>query len=112
STANAAFFVFSIGFYALLLANILFLTQVWRYSLLQAGFAVTPAALMAAIAAGAGGRLGERFGSRQGAVPAVMLFCGACLAYHAAGPRPDYLGHWLPAQLISGSAVGLTFAGL
>ena len=112
STANAAFFLFSIGFYALLLGNILFLTQVWRYSLLQAGFAVTPAALMAAIAAAAGGRLVERFGSRQVAVPALMLFCGACLAYHAAGPRPDYLGHWLPAQLVSGSAVGLTFAGL
>jgi len=112
STANAAFFLFSIGFYALLLGNILFLTEVWRYSLLQAGFAVTPGALMAAVAAGAGGRLVERFGSRQVAVPALMLFCGACLAYHGAGPRPDYLGHWLPTQLVSGSAVGLTFAGL
>jgi pimeloyl-ACP methyl ester carboxylesterase len=67
---------------------------------------------MAAIAAAAGGRLVERFGSRQVAVPALMLFCGACLAYHGAGSRPDYLGHWLPAQLVSGSAVGLTFAGL
>jgi EmrB/QacA subfamily drug resistance transporter len=112
SAANAAFFVFSIGFYALLLGNILFLTQVWRYSLLEAGFAATPAALMAAVAAAAGGRLVERFGSRQVAVPALMLFCGACLAYHGAGARPDYLGHWLPAQLVSGSAVGLTFAGL
>ena len=112
STANAAFFLFSIGFYALLLGNVLFLTQVWRYTLLKAGFAVTPAALMAAIAAAAGGRLVERFGSRQVAVPALMLFCGACLAYHGVGPRPNYLGHWLPAQLVSGSAVGLTFAGL
>lgn len=112
STANAAFFMFSIGFYALLLGNILFLTEVWRYSLLQAGFAVTPGALMAAIAAAAGGRLVERFGSRRVAVPALMLFCGGCLAYHGAGPRPDYLGHWLPTQLISGSAVGLTFAAL
>ena len=112
STANAAFFLFSIGFYALLLGNILFLTQVWRYSLAEAGFAVTPAALMAAIAAAAGGRLVERFGSRQVAVPGLMLFCGACLAYHGAGARPNYLGHWLPAQLVSGSAVGLTFAGL
>ena len=112
STANAAFFPFSVGFYALLLGNILFLTEVWGYSLLEAGFAVTPAALMAAIAAAAGGRLVERFGSRQVAVPALLLFCGACLAYHGAGARPDYLGHWLPAQLVSGSAVGLTFAGL
>jgi NTE family protein len=112
STANAAFFLFSIGFYALLLGNILFLTQVWRYSLLEAGFAVTPAALIAAVAAAAGGRLVERFGSRQVAVPALVLFCGGCLAYHGAGARPDYLGHWLPAQLASGTAVGLTFAGL
>jgi EmrB/QacA subfamily drug resistance transporter len=112
STANSAFFVFSIGFYALLLGNILFLTEVWRYSLMQAGFAVTPAALMAAVAAAAGGRLVERFGSRLVAVPALVLFCGACLAYHAAGPRPDYLGHWLPAQLVSGTSIGLTFAGL
>ncbi|MBV9413359.1 MAG: DHA2 family efflux MFS transporter permease subunit [Solirubrobacterales bacterium] len=111
-TANAAFFVFSIGFYALLLGNILFLTQQWRYSLLEAGFAVTPAALVAAFAAAAGGRLAERFGSRPVVVPALLMFAGACLAYHAAGPRSDYLGHWLPAQILSGSAIGLTFAGL
>jgi pimeloyl-ACP methyl ester carboxylesterase len=112
STANAAFFVFSVGFYALLLGNILFLTEAWRYSPLEAGFAVTPAPLMAALAAAAGGRLAERFGSRPVAVPALLMFCGACLAYHAAGPRPDYVGHWLPAQLVSGTAIGLTFAGL
>ncbi|MBV8991277.1 MAG: alpha/beta fold hydrolase, partial [Solirubrobacterales bacterium] len=112
STANAAFFVFSVGFYALLLGNILFLTQVWHYSLLEAGFAVTPAALTAAFAAATGGRLVERFGSRPVAVPALMLFCGACLAYHAVGPRPEYIGHWLPAQLLSGTGAGLTFAGL
>jgi NTE family protein len=112
STANAAFFVFSMGFYALLLGNILFLTEAWRYSPLEAGFAVTPAPLMAALAAAAGGRLAERFGSRPVAVPALLAFCAACLAYHAAGPRPDYVGHWLPAQLLSGTAIGLTFAGL
>jgi len=42
STANAALFVFSVGFYALLVGNILFLSEVWRYSLMEAGFAVTP----------------------------------------------------------------------
>jgi EmrB/QacA subfamily drug resistance transporter len=111
-TANAALFVFSTGFYALLLGNVLFLTEVWRYSLLDAGFAVSPAAVMAAVAAAAGGRLVERLGSRLVAVPGLMLFFGACLAYHAVGARPDYVGHWLPAALLSGTAVGLTFAGL
>jgi EmrB/QacA subfamily drug resistance transporter len=111
-TASAAFFVFSVGFYALLLGNVLFLTQAWRYSLLEAGFAVTPGPLMAALAAVAGGRLVEWFGSRAVAVPALLMFCAACVAYHAAGPRPDYVGHWLPAQLVSGTAIGLTFAAL
>jgi pimeloyl-ACP methyl ester carboxylesterase len=112
STATAAFAVFSTGFYALLLGNILFLTEVWHFSVLQAGLGVTPAALMAASAAAAGGRLVERFGSRQVAVPALVLFCCACLTYHAAGPQPNYVGHWLPAQLLSGTAIGLTFAAL
>jgi EmrB/QacA subfamily drug resistance transporter len=111
-TANAAFFVFSTGFYALLLGNVLFLTQAWHYSLSEAGFAVTPGPLMAALAAVAGGRLAARFGSRRVAVPALLMFCGACLAYHGAGARPDYVGHWLPAQLVSGTAIGLTFAAL
>jgi EmrB/QacA subfamily drug resistance transporter len=110
--ANAAFFVFSTGFYALLLGNVLFLTEVWRYSLLEAGFAVTPAAVMAALAAALGGRLVERFGSRLVAVPALTLFCGACLCYHRAGLRPDFVGHWLPTQLLSGTSIGLTFAAL
>ena len=35
-------FVFALGFYAVLLANILFLTSVWDWSVLQAGVAVTP----------------------------------------------------------------------
>jgi hypothetical protein len=46
------------------------------------------------------------------AVPALLLFCAACIAYHHAGPRPDYLGRWMPAQFLSGTAIGLTFAGL
>jgi len=40
--------VFSLGFYAVLLSNVLFLTGVWHYSILTAGFAVTPGPLMAA----------------------------------------------------------------
>ena len=48
AAACAGVFVFSLGFYAVLLANILFLTSVWGYSTLEAGFAVTPGPLMAA----------------------------------------------------------------
>ena len=110
--AISGFFVFSTGMFALLLGNIMFLTQVWHYSLLQAGFAVTPGPLVAAVAAGAGGRLTQRFGPRAVALPALLLFAVACLIYRRAGATPDYAGHWLPAQLLSGTAIGLTFAGL
>lgn len=110
--AISGFFVFSTGMFALLLGNIMFLTQVWHYSLLQAGFAVTPGPLVAAAAAGVGGRLTQRFGPRAVAFPALLLFAIACLIYRGAGASPDYLGAWLPAQLVSGTAIGLTFAGL
>ena len=51
AVANVGVFVFSLGFYALLLGNVLFLTGVWHYSVLEAGFALTPGPLMAALAA-------------------------------------------------------------
>lgn len=110
--AISSFLLFSMGMFALLLGNILFLTGVWRYSLLQAGFAVTPGPLMAAVAAGIDGRVCERLGPRLVAAPALLMFALACLVYRQVGPAPNYLGDWLPAQLISGTAIGLTFAGL
>ena len=42
AVANAGVFLFALGFYAVLLANILFLTGVWDWSVLKAGMAVTP----------------------------------------------------------------------
>src|SRR3954451_470617 len=69
AVAVSGTFLFSIAFYALLLCNILFLTEVWHYSILKAGFAVTPGPLMAALSAGPGGRLTDRFGARVVAVP-------------------------------------------
>jgi nitrate/nitrite transporter NarK len=74
TVANAGVFVFSLGFYALLLCNVLFLTGVWDYSILRAGIALTPGPLMAAIAAVVGGRLSDRFGQRVVAIPGGLLF--------------------------------------
>ncbi|MHB8695517.1 MAG: MFS transporter, partial [Solirubrobacteraceae bacterium] len=109
--ANASTFVFSVGFYALLLSNILFLSEVWRYSILTAGFAVSPGPLCAAVAAGLSGRVVHRFGPRAVALPGLLLFALACLLYRGVGATPDYLGSWLPAQIVSGTAIGLAFAG-
>ena len=49
--ANVATLVFATGFYAVLLSVVLFMTGVWHYSYLEAGFALTVAPTTAAITA-------------------------------------------------------------
>jgi EmrB/QacA subfamily drug resistance transporter len=105
-------FVFSVGFYALLLSNILFLTAVWGYSTLRAGFAVTPGPLMAFAAAAGAGRVADRFGQRVIAVPGGLLFAAGCALFAARmGPGAAYVVDFLPATLLTGAGVGLSYAG-
>jgi EmrB/QacA subfamily drug resistance transporter len=111
SVANLGSFVFSLGFYALLLCNVLFLTGVWHYSILKAGIAVTPGPLMAAVSAPIGGRLSDSFGQRVVAVPGGLIFgAGALLFALEIGSSPSYATDFLPATLLTGIGVGLTFA--
>jgi MFS family permease len=96
---------------ALLLCNVLFRTSIWGYSILEAGVALTPGPLAAAIAAPVGGRLSDRFGQRLVAVPGGLVFAaGALLFALGMGEQPSYVGEFLPATLLTGSGVGLSFA--
>ncbi len=111
AVAGAGVLVFALGFFALLLANVLFLTSVWHYSVLRAGVALTPGPLMAALAAPLGGRLSDRFGQRVVAVPGGLLFAvGATLLVLRLGVTPHYASQFLPAVLLTGAGVGLSFA--
>jgi len=111
AVANAGMFAFALGFYATLLTNVLFLTGVWHYSVLKAGFALTPGPLMAALGAPIGGRLADRFGQRVVAVPGGLLFAvGALGLATSTGEHPAYATHMLPWQIISGFGIGLSFA--
>jgi EmrB/QacA subfamily drug resistance transporter len=112
AVANVGSFVFSIAFFALLLCNVLFLTGVWHYSILKAGVALTPGPLMAAVGAPIGGRLSDRFGQRVVAVPGGLLFgTGALLFALRVGVEPAYVSEFLPANMLGGFGIGLTFAG-
>ena len=111
AVANAGVFLFALGFYAVLLANILFLTGVWGWSVLRAGIAVTPGPLMAALSAAAGGRLADRYGQRVVALPGGLLFAAGCLVFATGtGATPHYASEFLPATLLTGTGVGLSFA--
>jgi EmrB/QacA subfamily drug resistance transporter len=111
AVANVGVFLFALGFYALLLANILFLTSVWHWSVLKAGVAVTPGPLMAALSAPIGGRLADRYGQRVIALPGGLLFAAGCALFAAStGATPHYATEILPWMLLTGSGVGLSFA--
>ncbi|HZT67162.1 MAG TPA: DHA2 family efflux MFS transporter permease subunit [Acidimicrobiales bacterium] len=110
SVANAATLVYAMGFFAMLLGNILFLTGVWHYSILRAGLAVTPGPLVVAVVSGPAGRVASRRGFRPVLLAGFAVFA-AGLSWYATqiGLRPEYLARWLPATLITGLGIGLTF---
>jgi MFS family permease len=102
---------FSSAFYALLLANILFTTQVWHWTILHAGLLITPGPAMAALTAPFAGLLSDRFGQRVVAVPGALFFAAGCLYFASAmGTTPDYVHDLLPGQVMTGIGVGMSFA--
>ncbi|MEN3272773.1 MAG: hypothetical protein V7636_1534 [Actinomycetota bacterium] len=94
----------------MLLANVLFLTTVWHYSTLRAGLAITPGPLVVAALSSTTGRLASRFGYRPVLVAGGLTFAAGELLYVASvHVSPSYLTTWLPASLLVGLGVALTF---
>ncbi len=81
SVANTAAFLYSMGFFAMLLGNILFLTSVWHYSILRAGLAVTPGPLVVAVVSGSAGKLAARVGFRRVLTVGFVVFALGVLWY-------------------------------
>jgi len=110
SVANAATVLYAMGFFAMLLGNILFLTGVWHYSILRAGLAVTPGPLVVALVSGPAGRVAQRIGFRTVLLVGFAFFAAGLTWYATAiGLHPSYVTRWLPATLITGLGIGLTF---
>ncbi|MBC7677745.1 MAG: DHA2 family efflux MFS transporter permease subunit, partial [Pseudorhodobacter sp.] len=106
---NVVTFLAGMGFYAYMLNNILWLHYVWGYSLLRSGLAVAPGAVVAALIAAVLGRVADRRGHRLVAVPGALVWAAAYLWYvNRVGVTPDFLGAWLPGQVLSGIGVGAT----
>jgi len=108
--SNVGTVFYAMGFFAMLLGNILFLVGVWHYSILRAGLSVTPGPIVVAVVAGPAGRLAGRIGFRIPLVVGAAVFAGSLVWFAlGVGPTPDYVGMWLPATLLLGLGIGLTF---
>ena len=110
SVANVATFLYAMGFFAMLLGNILFLTSVWHYPILIAGLAVTPGPLVVAAVSGPAGKTAARVGFRTVLLVGFAVFVAGLVWYATrVGVNRDYLIDWLPGTLITGLGIGLTF---
>jgi EmrB/QacA subfamily drug resistance transporter len=111
--ANLAAAVFFAGFGAMLLSGVLLLTEVWGYSALTAGFALSPGPLMAAAFAIPSGRLGAKLGQRPVAAAGGFTFA-ASFAYILAtvGATPEYATTFLPGFMLGGAGVGMVLGTL
>jgi NTE family protein len=113
SAANGMTIVAAAGFYGYTLANVLFLTGVWRYSVLEAGLALTPGPFVAAAVAGPTSRLVRSIGHRPVLVAGGLIWGGAVLwLVTRVGPTPAFVSEWLPGIVLLGIGAGTLFPNL
>jgi EmrB/QacA subfamily drug resistance transporter len=109
---NLGTLLFAAAFFSLILGNVVFLTSIWGYTVLQAGAATLPGPLMSTVFAGPAGRLADRFGHRAVIVPGTLLFAAGVMVLRSADAEPDWLGLWLPGAVLTGIGIGLAFPTL
>jgi EmrB/QacA subfamily drug resistance transporter len=92
------------------LTQALFLRQVWDYSALRAGLAVTPAPLFASLAAPLAARFGSRYGERAAALPGLSLMAFSVAWYLInVTDSPSYWLDVFPGSAMNGIGVAFAF---
>ncbi len=110
---NLAMLAFGIAFSAMFFGSILFLTEVWHWSILEAGFGVAPGPALVAFVAPRAGTLAGRIGQRPILVAGGILYAlGGLYRAVQLGPEVDYLRDYLPSMLLTGLGVGCCFPQL
>jgi len=110
TSANVVALLYGTVMYTWLLTSVLFLTDVWRYTELEAGLAQTPGAVIAAIGAVVMGKVMTRFGG-----PRFSAVLG--MSAHAVVPvilflflttENAFVELWLPSSVLVGFGIGAT----
>jgi EmrB/QacA subfamily drug resistance transporter len=106
---NAATLVFGTGFYAMLLANLLFMQTVWHYSVLRSALAAAPGPIVVALVARSTSKLSGRIGHRRVLMAGAVVWAIGMTGYATqVGPSPHWLREMLPYGLLGGLAIGMT----
>jgi EmrB/QacA subfamily drug resistance transporter len=105
---NAASLAFGIAFTTMFLAGILFLTNVWRWSILSAGFGVAPGPALVAVLAPRMGRRAARIGQRPLLIAGGIAFAIAgAWRIVALGGDSAYVTEFLPTLVLTALGVAL-----
>jgi EmrB/QacA subfamily drug resistance transporter len=113
AAANGVSVLFGAGLFATLLLGVLFLVEVWGYSELEAGLAMTPGAVAAAAVGTAIGRAARKPSPRALVVGGGLVLAATSAALALWLPsEPDFLGAWLPGGLGLGIGVGAVSVGV
>jgi EmrB/QacA subfamily drug resistance transporter len=111
--ANLAVVSFGASFAINLLSNSLWCQEVWHYSALRTGLAMTPGPAMVPLATLASSRLIHRYGPGPVAAAGSALFAvGQLYRVFVAGVHPAYARDLLPSLIATGIGVGLTLGTL
>jgi EmrB/QacA subfamily drug resistance transporter len=111
--ANGAMLVFGTAFAAMFFGSILFLTDVWGWSILEAGLGISPGPAVVALLAPRFGKLAGRVGQRPLLVLGGLAYAaGGLWRVIALGATPDYVVDYLPSMLLTGLGVALCFPQL
>lgn len=106
--ASLATLVLGIAFGLMFLSLYLLFTGAWHYSQAIAGLAATPGPLVATlVAAGISQRLSKENFHRPMLLGGLAFTLSNTWLATQIKVEPDYLGVWLPGQLLSGIAIGL-----
>ena len=110
---NLATLAFGIAFSMMFFAFFFYMTEVWHYTLPQAGLAITPGPLLVIPFAVLSGRLAARLGHRPFLVGGGLIYaCSGLWFMLVPGPQAAYLTQWLPGLVMSGIGVGLVLPSL
>ncbi len=101
-----------VHFFAQWLALLLFLTEVWDYTLVEAGLVLTIMPLVMSLTAVKAGRLADQHGHRTVMLPALATYVASYGVFWAAADEQRNLGLLLPALIASGLAMAAVWPSL